>query len=90
MNTQIKKHTIMARLRNFIFLCLCALVMVPSLQAEHLMIIAVNDTHSQIDPASDGKGGVAPTIPTRSSFMPATPFKARCSSRSIVARLNMH
>ena len=49
----------MARLRNFIFLCLCALVMVPSLQAEHLMIIAVNDTHSQIDPASDGMGGVA-------------------------------
>ena len=40
-------------------LCLCALVMVPALRAEHLMIIAVNDTHSQIDPASDGKGGVA-------------------------------
>ena len=49
----------MARLRNFMLLCLCALVMVPALRAEHLMIIAVNDTHSQIDPASDGKGGVA-------------------------------
>ncbi len=49
----------MARLRNFMLLCLCALVMVPTLRAEHLMIIAVNDTHSQVDPASDGKGGVA-------------------------------
>ena len=39
--------------------CLCALMMVPALQAEHLVIIAVNDTHSQIDPASDGLGGVA-------------------------------
>ncbi len=49
----------MAKLRNFMLLCLCALVVVPALRAEHLMIIAVNDTHSQIDPASDGKGGVA-------------------------------
>lgn len=31
---------------------------VPSVQAEHLVIAAVNDTHSQIDPASDGKGGL--------------------------------
>ena len=49
----------MAKIRNLMLLCLCALVMVPALRAEHLMIIAVNDTHSQIDPASDGKGGVA-------------------------------
>ena len=49
----------MAKIRNLMLLCLCALVMVPAMQAEHLMIIAVNDTHSQIDPASDGKGGVA-------------------------------
>lgn len=49
---------IMAKFRNFMLLCLCALIAVP-LQAEHLMIIAVNDTHSQIDPASDGTGGVA-------------------------------
>ena len=49
----------MAKLRNFMLACLCALMVVPALQAEHLMIIAVNDTHSQIDPASDGKGGVA-------------------------------
>ena len=50
---------IMAKFRNFMLLCLCALMAVPALQAEHLMIIAVNDTHSQIDPASDGMGGVA-------------------------------
>ena len=49
----------MARIRNFMLVCLCALMVVPALRAEHLMIIAVNDTHSQIDPASDGKGGVA-------------------------------
>ena len=49
----------MAKLRNFMLLCLCALMVVPALRAEHLMIIVVNDTHSQIDPASDGKGGVA-------------------------------
>ena len=49
----------MAKFRNFMLLCLCALMVVPTLRAEHLMIIAVNDTHSQIDPASDGKGGVA-------------------------------
>lgn len=49
----------MAKIRNFMFLCLCALMVFPSLRAEHLTIIAVNDTHSQIDPASDGTGGVA-------------------------------
>ena len=49
----------MAKLRNFMLMCLCALMVVPALRAEHLTIIAVNDTHSQIDPASDGKGGVA-------------------------------
>ena len=49
----------MAKLRNFLLLCLCALMAFPAMRAEHLMIIAVNDTHSQIDPASDGMGGVA-------------------------------
>ena len=49
----------MAKIRNFLLVCMCALMVVPALRAEHLMIIAVNDTHSQIDPASDGKGGVA-------------------------------
>ncbi len=50
---------IMAKSRYLLLMCLCALMVVPALRAEHLMIIAVNDTHSQIDPASDGKGGVA-------------------------------
>lgn len=50
---------IMAKTRNFLLMCLCVLMAFPSLRAEHLMIIAVNDTHSQIDPASDGMGGVA-------------------------------
>lgn len=49
----------MVKFRNLTLLCLCALLAIPALRAEHLMIIAVNDTHSQIDPASDGKGGVA-------------------------------
>lgn len=49
----------MAKIRKFVFLCLCALMVAPALRAEHLMIIAVNDTHSQIDPASDGMGGIA-------------------------------
>ena len=49
----------MAIFRNFMLLCLCALMVIPTVRAEHLMIIAVNDTHSQIDPVSDGTGGVA-------------------------------
>ena len=49
----------MAKLRNLMLLCVCVLMAAPALHADHLMIIAVNDTHSQIDPASDGKGGVA-------------------------------
>ncbi|MBR4828908.1 MAG: 5'-nucleotidase C-terminal domain-containing protein [Muribaculaceae bacterium] len=49
----------MAKIRYFLFWCLCAVMAVPVMHAEHLMIIAVNDTHSQIDPTNDGKGGVA-------------------------------
>ena len=49
----------MAKFRNFMLLCLCALMTIPAMRADNLTIIAVNDTHSQIDPASDGKGGVA-------------------------------
>ena len=49
----------MAKIHKLMLVCLCALMAVPALHAEHLMIVAVNDTHSQIDPASDGKGGVA-------------------------------
>ncbi|MBQ7691654.1 MAG: bifunctional metallophosphatase/5'-nucleotidase [Muribaculaceae bacterium] len=36
---------------------LTAMAAVP-VEAEHVVIIAANDTHSQIDPASDGQGGV--------------------------------
>ena len=50
---------IMAKIRTFLLMCLCTMMVFPALRAEHLLIIAVNDTHSQIDPASDGKGGVA-------------------------------
>jgi len=39
--------------------CALSLMLMPAAHADHLMIVAVNDTHSQIDPASDGKGGVA-------------------------------
>ena len=49
----------MTKIRNFMLVCLCALMTVPALRAEHLLIIAVNDTHSQVDPASAGQGGVA-------------------------------
>ena len=34
-----------------------AAALVP-MQAEHLVVIAANDTHSQIEPASDGQGGI--------------------------------
>ena len=44
--------------RLFLTLTLLLGCLMP-MEAEHLVIIAVNDTHSQIDPASDGKGGVA-------------------------------
>lgn len=37
---------------------LAAATLFPMAQAEHVTIIAVNDTHSQIEPASDGKGGL--------------------------------
>ena len=49
----------MAAFRNLIIMFLCAVMAFPSMRADHLVIVAVNDTHSQIDPASDGKGGVA-------------------------------
>ncbi|MBR5726290.1 MAG: bifunctional metallophosphatase/5'-nucleotidase [Muribaculaceae bacterium] len=49
----------MAKFRYFMLLCLCALMVAPAMRADHLTIIAVNDTHSQIDPTSDNLGGVA-------------------------------
>lgn len=43
--------------KNLVVSGLALAALTPVAQAEHLTIIAVNDTHSQIDPASDGKGG---------------------------------
>ncbi|MBR3101480.1 MAG: bifunctional metallophosphatase/5'-nucleotidase [Muribaculaceae bacterium] len=37
---------------------LTAAALFPMAQAEHVTFIAVNDTHSQIEPASDGTGGL--------------------------------
>lgn len=37
---------------------LLAFAVMPNLGAEHLVIIGVNDSHSQIEPLSDGKSGV--------------------------------
>lgn len=37
---------------------LTAVMAITGMQAEHVVIIAANDTHSQIEPASDGQGGV--------------------------------
>ena len=47
----------MKTLKNIFIVGLAAMALAPVVQAEHLTIIAVNDTHSQIDPASDNKGG---------------------------------
>lgn len=44
---------------RFLFLALMMALMGTSLKAEHVVIVAANDTHSQIDPASDGQSGVA-------------------------------
>lgn len=48
----------MKKYRNLILTCLVALFTLPALRADHVIIVAVNDTHSQIDPAKDGKGGI--------------------------------
>ena len=44
--------------RNCLLLGTLLMSTVVGVQAEHLVFIAVNDTHSQIDPASDGQGGL--------------------------------
>lgn len=48
----------MKSLKKLLSACLLVALAVPLLQAEHLVILSVNDTHSQIDPARDGKGGI--------------------------------
>lgn len=47
----------MMKIKKLVMTAVTAAVLVPAMQAEHVTIIAVNDTHSQIDPASDNKGG---------------------------------
>lgn len=42
-----------------LIIALAAALTVLAAPAEHLVILATNDTHSQIDPAADGLGGVA-------------------------------
>lgn len=44
--------------RMFFTLCFAFVAGLFSLQAEHLVILTLNDTHSRIDPDFDGKGGV--------------------------------
>ncbi len=48
----------MMKFKNLIMAAAAVGILVPVANAEHVTIIAVNDTHSQIDPASDGQGGV--------------------------------
>ena len=48
----------MNKLSKFLLAGLIAVFAFPNLQAEHLIVIGANDTHSQIEPASDGLGGL--------------------------------
>lgn len=48
----------MNRIKRVIIVVLTVLISAVSISAEHVLIIAANDTHSQIEPASDGQGGV--------------------------------
>ena len=43
---------------KFLLLALLVALSIPAPKAEHLVIAAVNDTHSQITPAADNKGGL--------------------------------
>ena len=48
----------MKKLKRLLLAAMTTALAFASMQAEHLVIIAANDTHSQIEPASDGLGGV--------------------------------
>ena len=49
----------MRKMNRFIAaLCLVAAIGIGSACAEDLVILTTNDTHSQIDPDFDGKGGI--------------------------------
>lgn len=45
-------------MKKFLLLLIAAVLMTTAAQAEHLILLHTNDTHSQIDPAPDGKGGI--------------------------------
>jgi 5'-nucleotidase len=48
----------MNKLTRFLLVAAIAIFAFPNLNAEHLIVISANDTHSQIEPASDGLGGL--------------------------------
>ena len=48
----------MKKFSKFLLLGAIALFVAPNIQAEHLIVLSANDTHSQIEPASDGLGGL--------------------------------
>lgn len=48
----------MGKTKYFLLVGLAFLLGVAGMQAEHLVILTTNDTHSHIDPDFDGKGGV--------------------------------
>ena len=48
----------MKKFSSIILFFALALFSFPNFQAEHLIVISANDTHSQIEPASDGLGGL--------------------------------
>ncbi len=48
----------MKKISKIILSLAVAVFVMPNVQAEHLIVIGANDTHSQIEPASDGLGGL--------------------------------
>lgn len=46
------------KLKNLFMAAMATVAIVPAANAEHLVICGTNDVHSQVDPASDGQGGV--------------------------------
>ena len=48
----------MKKMKQFLLAAVAAAFTLVPMQAEHVVIIGANDTHSQIEPASDGLGGV--------------------------------
>ena len=48
----------MKNLKSILVATLLTTLAFSTVQAEHVVISAANDTHSQVEPASDGQGGV--------------------------------